>query len=56
LVLDDDVDGADALAALLRQSGHDVQVAYNGVQPLALTAAFAAEAAILDLNIPGMNG
>ena len=56
LVVDDDVDGADALAALLAQSGHDVKVAYEGTQALGLAAAFAAEAAILDLAMPGMDG
>ena len=45
LVIDDDIDGADALAALLTQSGHDVRVAYGGTQALSLAVAFAAEAA-----------
>lgn len=54
LVIDDDVDGADALAALLTQSGHDVEVAYGGTQALALS--LAAEAAIVDLTMPGMDG
>ena len=56
LIIDDDVDGADALAALLTQSGHDVKVAYDGTQALGLAVAFAAEAAILDLAMPGMDG
>lgn len=54
LVIDDDVDGADALAALLTQSGHVVEVAYQGSQALGLS--FAAEAAIIDLTMPGMDG
>ncbi|BAL27509.1 response regulator [Azoarcus sp. KH32C] len=54
LVIDDDVDGADALAALLTQSGHDVEVAYEGSQALGLS--FAAEAAIVDLTMPAMDG
>lgn len=54
LVIDDDVDGADALAALLTQSGHDVTVAYGGTQALGLSEA--AEAAIVDLTMPGMDG
>lgn len=54
LVIDDDVDGADALAALLTHSGHDVKVAYEGNQALGLS--FAAEAAIVDLTMPGMDG
>ena len=56
LVVDDDIDGADALAALLTQSGHDVKVAYDGTQALNLVVVFAAEAAILDLVMPGMDG
>ena len=56
LIVDDHIDGADALAALLTQSGHDVKVAYGGTQALGLAVAFAAEAAILDLAMPGMDG
>ena len=56
LVVDDDTDGADSLAALLTQSGHDVQVAYEGNHALRLDVAFAAEAAILDLAMPDMDG
>jgi DNA-binding response OmpR family regulator len=56
LVIDDDVDGADALAVLLTQSGHDVEVAYGGTQALGLSVALAAEAAIVDLTMPGMDG
>ena len=56
LVIDDDVNGADSLAALLTQSGHEVKVGYDGTQALSLAVAFAAEAAILDLAMPGMDG
>jgi CheY-like chemotaxis protein len=56
LVVDDDVDGADALAALLRQSGHEVEVAHDGTQALGLSPAFAPDAAIVDLEMPGMHG
>ena len=56
LIIDDDVDGADGPAALLTQSGHDVKVAYDGSRALALANAFAAEAAIVDLSTPGMDG
>lgn len=56
LVIDDDIDGADSLAALLTQSGHYVEVAYGGTEGLGLAVALAADVAIVDLTMPGMDG
>jgi PAS domain S-box-containing protein len=56
LIVDDNVDAADALAALLRQDNHVVTVAHSG--PVALEAArnVKPQVALVDLGMPGMNG
>ena len=56
LVVDDNVDAVKGLAALLKMSGHVVEVAYDG--PTALTAALAAppDVVLLDIGLPGLTG
>ena len=56
LIVDDNVDQADSLAALCRLLGHEVHVAYNG--EAALEAARRARPAIafLDITLPGTDG
>ena len=56
LVVDDSVDAADTLAALLAQHGHDVCIAHDGAEALAVAAFSRVEAALLDIDLPGMNG
>ncbi|PYM44914.1 MAG: hypothetical protein DME16_19205 [Candidatus Rokuibacteriota bacterium] len=56
LVVDDDVDGAETLAILLRVAGHDVQVAHDGPSTLKIAAAFLPEVVFLDVGMPGMDG
>jgi CheY-like chemotaxis protein len=56
LVVDDDVDGAETLAILLRVAGHDVQVAHDGRSTLKIAAAFLPEIVFLDVGMPGMDG
>lgn len=56
LVVDDNVDGLEAIAELLRVSGHSVRVARNGQEALALLGAKAPEVMLLDIGMPGMNG
>jgi CheY-like chemotaxis protein len=51
LVVEDDADAAEALAALLRGWGHDVQVARNGVRALAAARARPPDTVLLDLNL-----
>lgn len=51
LVVEDDADAAEALAALLRGWGHDVQVARNGARALAAARARPPDAVLLDLNL-----
>ena len=56
LVVDDDLDGAETLAILLRVGGHEVQVAHDGPSTLKVAAAFLPDVVFLDLGMPGMDG
>jgi CheY-like chemotaxis protein len=56
LVVDDNVDGADLLGDLLRALGCVTSVAYNGPEGLSKAAMFSPHLAIIDLEMPGMNG
>jgi PAS domain S-box-containing protein len=56
LVVDDNQDAADLLAEVLRDQGHDVQVAHDGPQALERLTAFRPEVAILDIGLPVMDG
>jgi CheY-like chemotaxis protein len=56
LVADDDRDGRDMLAFLLRSEGQIIQVAEDGRQALDLAEAFQPDVAILDLGMPIVNG
>jgi two-component system CheB/CheR fusion protein len=57
LVVDDNVDGAESLAVLLRLDGHEVRTAYDGPSALAAAAVHRPEAVLLDIGLPkGMDG
>ena len=57
LVVDHDVDAADALATLLQSAGHgDARVAYTGATALALALEFVPTVLLLDLDLPDMSG
>jgi CheY-like chemotaxis protein len=56
LVVDDNRDIANSVAALLRLLGHTVLPAYDGATALALATSFKPDVAILDLNMPDMDG
>ena len=57
LVVDDDVDAADALASLLQSAGRgDARVAYTGATALALALEFVPTVLLLDLDLPDMSG
>jgi PAS domain S-box-containing protein len=56
LVVDDNPDGAEMIAALLTQVGHDVRVAHDASRALSIGDAFRPEVAILDLGLPVMDG
>jgi DNA-binding response OmpR family regulator len=56
LIIDDNVDLATSLAALLRASGHEVRLAHDGAWALKDAQAFRPEFVFLDLGLPGMDG
>jgi signal transduction histidine kinase/DNA-binding response OmpR family regulator len=56
LVLDDNIDGAESLAVLLRIGGHDVRVRHDGPAGLALAEEFRPDLVFLDIGLPGMDG
>ena len=56
LIVDDNVDAADSLAALLQAQGHATCVAYNGSEALVRTEAFRPDVSLIDIGLPGMNG
>ena len=56
LVVDDNQDAADSLAELLRHSGHQVDVAYNGMCALARVRAKTPEVVLCDLGLPELTG
>ena len=56
LVTDDNIDGADALAIVLRFAGHDVRVAHSGPDTLEIATVFRPEVVFLDVGMPGWMG
>jgi CheY-like chemotaxis protein len=56
LIIDDNRDAADMLAALLSMHGHQLRQAYHGAQGLALLQELAADIVLLDLCMPGLSG
>lgn len=56
LVVDDNVDSALTMAALLAMYGHEVRTAHDGLDALAEMSRFQPDVAILDIGMPKMNG
>jgi PAS domain S-box-containing protein len=56
LVVDDNVDAADSLALLLKLSGQETRVAYDGPTALLVAEAFRPQLVLLDIGMPGMDG
>ena len=56
LVVDDNPDAAESLALVLRAEGHDVRVAWNGLDALAAAREQRPDVVLLDLGMPCMNG
>src|SRR5437763_14453649 len=56
LIVDDDVDAADALASLLQAAGYgEARVAYSGAAALALAPEFLPTVLLVDLDLPDMS-
>ncbi len=56
LVVDDNMDAAESLAAMLRLHGFHVRATYDGAQALEVAGALRPEVAFIDLTMPGMSG
>jgi signal transduction histidine kinase/CheY-like chemotaxis protein len=56
LVVDDNSDAGDSLAMLLEMTGHQVQIARNGMQAVEIASLFKPDVGLLDIGLPGMNG
>ena len=56
LVVDDNIDSAETLAAFLRMSGHEVRTAYDGPAALAVVSEWRPDMVLLDIGLPQMDG
>ncbi|MFM0502194.1 PAS domain-containing hybrid sensor histidine kinase/response regulator [Paraburkholderia caffeinilytica] len=56
LLVDDNRDSADSLAMLLELKGHEVRIAYDGPQALAVAPRLEPHLALIDLAMPKMDG
>ncbi len=54
--MDDHVDSADVIASALELHGHEARAAYGPLSALAMVAEFRPQVAILDLDLPAMDG
>ena len=56
LLVEDNPDAAEVLAAILEMDGHQVLVAHDGPAALNLAAGYAPDTVLMDIGLPGMNG
>jgi signal transduction histidine kinase/ActR/RegA family two-component response regulator len=56
LIADDNRDAADSLATLLGLAGHEMCVAYDGEAALSAARDFHPDVAVLDIDMPGLDG
>ncbi|MDL2357985.1 MAG: ATP-binding protein [Pseudomonadota bacterium] len=56
MIVDDNIDAAQSLAALLESDGHQVTVAEDGASTLKAVESAAVEVFILDIGLPDMDG
>ena len=56
LVVDDNVDAAELLAAALQRRGYETMVAHDAEQALALSLEWRPALALLDIGLPGVDG
>jgi PAS domain S-box-containing protein len=56
LIVDDNVDGADSLAMLLEEVGHETYKAHDGLEAIAVAERIRPRAVLLDIGLPGLNG
>jgi len=56
LIVDDDQGITDTLALIFRMHGYDAHAAYSAEQAIESIASCIPDLALLDVNLPGMNG
>ncbi len=56
LVVDDNVDAAQTLGLLLKATGHDARMAYDGVSAVKVALEFLPNVVLLDIGLPGLDG
>jgi signal transduction histidine kinase/DNA-binding response OmpR family regulator len=56
LVVDDNLDAAETIAAYLRLEGHDTKVVNQGGEVLASARVFEPQVIVLDIGLPGLDG
>jgi PAS domain S-box-containing protein len=56
LVVDDNVDAADAMNLLLKSLGHETCVVNEGIEALRMAAKFRPDIVLLDIAMPGIDG
>jgi signal transduction histidine kinase len=56
LVVEDNLDSAEAMQMLLREMGHEVAIVNHGHEAVDVARAFAPEIILLDIGLPGMDG
>jgi len=56
LIVDDNRDGVESMAALFELEGHVTDIALSGPEALERAAAFQPDAVLLDIGLPGMDG
>jgi CheY-like chemotaxis protein/anti-sigma regulatory factor (Ser/Thr protein kinase) len=56
LVVDDNVDAAETVAAYLRLEGHDTKVVTEGAEVLGSARVFEPQVVVLDIGLPGLDG
>lgn len=56
LLVDDNADATEALSMLLTLDGHEVKRAQTGLEALSIVKSFTPDIALIDINMPGMDG
>ncbi len=56
LVVDDNVDAGDSMAAIVSTWGHEVAIARDAEEALEMATKFRPDTALVDIGLPGMNG
>jgi PAS domain S-box-containing protein len=56
LVVDDNQDSAESLALLLRLTGHETELAYDGLAAVEAAERFQPDVVLLDIGLPKLNG